>query len=91
MTNNTATTITSLTIPDGTHAWNVNCSAGTLTNTSVSHNLVVDFNTYTSGDVAEVGVDLIVGLLAVLFSFITLIGLAVVYALVKGKKVKPPF
>ena len=42
--------------------------------------------TYVSGDVAEVSIDLIVGLGSALFSFIAIIGIVVLFRLVKGKK-----
>jgi len=91
VTVNASNTIQSLTIPDGTYEWTVNCSAGTLTNASSHFDLTVDFNTYVGADVGEVSVDLIVGLGSVLFSFIVLIGLAILFSIVKGRKVKPPF
>jgi hypothetical protein len=42
--------------------------------------------TYASGDVAEVSIDLIVGLGAALFSFISLIAIVVLIRILKGKK-----
>jgi hypothetical protein len=91
VTVNASNTIQSLTIPDGTYEWTVNCSAGTLTNASDHFDLTVDFNTYTGADAGKVSVDLIVGLGAALFTFIVLIGLAILFSIVKGKKIKPPF
>ena len=43
--------------------------------------------TYASGDVAEVSIDLIVGLGAALFSFISLIAIVVLIRILKGKKI----
>ena len=42
--------------------------------------------TYVSGDVAEVSIDLIVGLGGALFSFIAIVGIIVLYRFVKGKR-----
>ena len=90
--NNTATTITSTTsLPDADYLWNVTCFAtgnATLTNTSETRLLTVEFASYGSGDVAEVSIDMIVGLGSALFSFIAIIGLVVLWNLVKGKKKK---
>ena len=90
--NNTATTITSTTsLPDADYLWNVTCFAtgnATLTNTSETRLLTVEFASYGSGDVAGVSIDMIVGLGSVLFSFIAIIGLVVLWNLVKGKKRK---
>ena len=86
VTNNTAKTLTSLTIPDGNHTWNVNCTAGHATNTSSSRWVYVDFATYDEADIGETGIDIIVGVLSAIFSLVTLIGLAILYRYYKGKK-----
>jgi hypothetical protein len=44
-------------------------------------------NTYDAGDTAKIAVDLIVGVGSALFSFVTLIGLVLLYRFLKGKKV----
>ena len=48
---------------------------------------IVYNETYASGDAAEVSIDLIVGLGAALFSFISLIAIVVLIRILKGKKI----
>lgn len=87
--NNTIKTKTALRLADGVYYWNVTCEASTnasFTNTSLTRNITVGFASYTSGDIATVIIDSYVGLLAFIFSVVALIGIAIVWNMVKGRK-----
>jgi len=90
VTNNTATTKIALSLPDGLYYWNVTCIAGSETNTSATRNLTVAFATYQADDVPKVTVDNIVGVLATIFSFATVIALVLLFNWIRGRKNKLP-
>lgn len=85
VTSGSATTLIGLTIPDGDYNWSVKCVPGnnaTGGNTSETRLITIGFN-YAATDIPKVVIDSVVGILALLFSLVALIGIVLMYRWIK--------
>jgi hypothetical protein len=82
--NNTINTFTVIGLDDDTYRWYVDCNLGAVSNRSVTQNYFkIAFSEYSASELSEVTVDMLVGIGAIFFSFVTLIGLVLLFKWLK--------